>query len=294
MSVLVLGANGQVGCHLQALLQELLPSATFWDRARMDLADADRLEQAVLALRPSAILNAAAYTAVDRAETEAALAWRVNAEAPAALARAASRLDVPLVHISTDYVFDGTAARAYRATDAVAPINVYGRTKLAGELAVASLCQRYWILRTSWVFSEHGANFVKTMLRLARERDTLTVVDDQHGCPTYAGDLAAIMIALVTRPEMTLPYGLYHVAGGEPTSWHRFAERIVAQAHALGLLERAPRVLPIGTRDYPTPARRPMNSVLAADPALRLATGIQPDWQAGLDRMLAHLQAPQA
>jgi dTDP-4-dehydrorhamnose reductase len=289
MRVLVLGATGQVGYHLRLLL----PSAIFWDRARIDLAHADPLEQAVLALRPSAILNAAAYTAVDRAETEAALAWRVNAEAPAALARAARQLDVPLVHLSTDYVFDGAAASAYRETDAVAPINVYGRTKLAGELAVASLCQRYWMLRTSWVFSEHGANFVKTMLRLARERDTLTVVDDQHGCPTYAGDLAAIMIALVNKPGIALPYGLYHVAGGVPTTWRRFAERIVVRAQAAGLLKQVPRVLPISTHDYPTPARRPMNSILAAAPALQQATGVNPDWQAGLDRMLSRLPVPQ-
>jgi len=285
--ILVLGANGQVGFHLRQALSE----AFFWDRSQLDLADPARVEAAVLAFAPDCIVNAAAYTAVDRAESEAALAWRVNAEAPAALARAAQALDATLVHISTDYVFDGSLARAYRKTDPVAPINVYGRTKLAGELAVASLCDRHWILRTSWVFSEHGSNFVRTMLRLGSERDALRVVDDQHGCPTYAGDLAALIAGLLRVRSGELNYGVYHVAGGAPTTWRRFAEAIFAAAVARGLIAKAPAVEPIATCDYPTPAVRPLNSVLAPDPMLFARTGVRPDWARGLARALDRLAA---
>ncbi len=180
MTFLVLGRTGQLASHLQITS----PDAWFWDRATADLSDVANLEEKLVAAAPAAIVNAAAYTAVDRAETEPDLAWRINAEAPAAMARAARRLDVPLIHVSTDYVFDGASGSPYVETDGTRPPSVYGRSKLGGELAVATLCAKHWILRTSWVFSEHGHNFPKTMLRLARERTELRVVDDQHGRPT--------------------------------------------------------------------------------------------------------------
>lgn len=292
MTILVLGSTGQLASHLR----ELLPTATFWSRADADLSQPASLTAAINALRPSAIVNAAAHTAVDRAESEPELAWRVNAEAPAAMARAAQLLDVPLVQVSTDYVFDGSKDGPYLASDPVAPISVYGRSKLGGELAVQTLCDRHWILRTSWVFSEHGHNFVKTMLRLARERDTLTVVNDQHGQPTYAGDLARLIQGLLqdfaSVPQDALPWGRYHVGAGPVVTWRDFAERVVTRAGEHGLIARIPTVSGIPTTAYPTPARRPRNSVLATDPTLSNRYPATFDWQAGLETVLARIAAP--
>ncbi|MGH8166077.1 MAG: dTDP-4-dehydrorhamnose reductase, partial [Woeseiaceae bacterium] len=262
----MLGCRGQVARHLR----EVLEGARFWGRREANLEDSARVEVAVRRAAPTAIINAAAYTAVDKAEDEPALAWRVNAEGAAAVARAAAALDVPLVHISTDYVFDGDSARPYRENDPTCPINVYGRTKLAGELAVASICPRHWILRTSWIFSEFDGNFVTTMLRLANERRSLRVVADQRGRPTYAGDLARVIAALVTgQPLQPVPWGIHHVSGGEAASWHEFAEQVVARGHDAGLVKQRPAVDAIANADYPTRARRPMNSILEPSHALR-------------------------
>ena len=289
MTVLVLGSTGQLASHLR----ETLPAATFWSRAEADLSDPESLPASIIALRPTAIVNAAAHTAVDRAESEPDLAWRVNAEAPAAMARAAQALDVPLIQVSTDYVFDGSKDGAYLVTDPVAPISVYGRSKLGGELAVQTLCQKHWILRTSWVFSEFGHNFVKTMLRLSRERETLTVVDDQRGQPTYAGDLARLIHALLrdvaAAPQDALPWGRYHVGAGPVVTWRDFAERVVTRAGERGLIGRIPTVSGIPTSAYPTPARRPRNSVLATESNLTSRYPDAFDWQAGLEAVLTHL-----
>jgi dTDP-4-dehydrorhamnose reductase len=284
MSVLVIGSSGQLASHLR----EQLPDATFFSRSDVDLSDPRALEAKTRLAWPSAIVNAAAYTAVDKAESERALAWRVNAESPAALAMVAAELNVPLIHISTDYVFDGRGDRPYVESDPTCPINVYGATKLAGELAVTSIAPKHWVLRTSWVFSEHGSNFVKTMLRLAAQRDQLTVVADQRGRPTYAGDLAALIIALLERGE-TVPFGLHHVGGGPVASWHDFAGRIVERAHGRGLLSRAVPIRPLSTAEYPTPARRPLNSVLQPSPALTALAST--NWEVGLEKVLAKLSA---
>jgi dTDP-4-dehydrorhamnose reductase len=286
MTTLVLGATGQLATHLR----ELWPQATFWSRADADLADPHSLRAKIESAHPTAIVIAAAYTAVDKAESEPELAWRVNAEAPAEIARAAAALDVPLVHVSTDYVFDGTKPDPYLESDPVAPLNVYGRSKLGGELAVASIAKRYWILRTSWVFSEHGHNFVKTMLRLGRERDRLSVVNDQIGRPTYAGDLACVIAKLLASSPGTVPYGLHHVGGGPATTWHAFATAIFAAALERGLITRSPEVAGIPTSAYPTPARRPLSSVLAPSASLDGACPGLPDWQAGLGHCLDALQ----
>jgi dTDP-4-dehydrorhamnose reductase len=286
MKILVLGSNGQLAMHLR----ELWPDATFWGRAEADLSAPAAIEARIRDFQPEAIVNAAAYTAVDKAETEPDLAWRLNAEAPAAMARAAAALDVPLVQVSTDYVFDGTKVEPYVETDPVAPLNVYGRTKLGGELAVATLCRRHWILRTSWVFSEHGHNFVKTMLRLARERDRLSVVADQIGRPTYAGDLAAVIGKLLLARPGAVPYGLHHVGGGTPTTWHAFATAIFAAAFKRGLIARSPEVARIPTSAYPTPARRPLSSVLKPSARLERAYPGLVDWQSSLGRCLDTLQ----
>jgi dTDP-4-dehydrorhamnose reductase len=289
MTVLVLGASGQLATHLR----ELLPGAAYWGRSKLDLAQPANVRAAVEAARPSVIINAAAYTAVDKAETERDAAWAVNADAPAMVARAAAALGVPLVHISTDYVFDGTKEGEYEVADPCRPLSVYGASKLGGELAVRALSPAHWILRTSWVFSEFGANFVKTMLRLAGERDELRVVADQFGRPTYAGDLARLVARLVDRgAEARLPFGTYHAVGGAPTSWHGFAEAIVAAGVRHKLLARAPRVTAIGTADYPTPAGRPGNSVLKPSGEGGVVLGVELDWLHGLDvavRRLAKL-----
>lgn len=281
MSIVVLGKSGQLAGHLH----ELMPEADFWGRDHLDISDSQRLENALLEARPSVVINAAAYTAVDRAESEPAIAWRINAEVPAAAARAAAALDVPLIHISTDYVFDGRSSEPYGVDSPVNPLNTYGCTKLAGELAVSSICPQHWILRTSWVFSEYGQNFVKTILRLAGERDTLRIVADQFGRPTYAGDLARVVAFLANsaKRDATCPPGTYHAVGGPVTSWHGFAEAIVAQALQLGRINACPRIEPISTPDYPTPAVRPARSVLLpSDSPRALAEIADFNWGKGL------------
>ena len=307
MSIVVLGCHGQLARHLAACFAGTAPEAMFWGRETVDLAEPTApaaLEAALLEAAPRAIINAAAYTAVDQAESDPETAWRINAEAPAAAARAASRLGAALVHVSTDYVFDGLAAEPYAEDAPTRPLGVYGATKLAGELAVRSLCPQHWILRTSWVFSEHGHNFMKTMLRLARERSTLRVVDDQHGRPTYAGHLAELIAALaagLTAPQdpagdrpglpATLPFGTWHATGGEITTWRGFAARIFAAAVDAGLLDAAPEVIGITTAEYPTPALRPARAVLAPSreiTALEQAPDF--DWHAGLAAALAALR----
>lgn len=286
MSMLVLGSSGQLATHLR----ELLPSAAYWGREKLDLKQPANVRAAVEAHRPSVIVNAAAYTAVDKAESERDAAWALNAEAPAMVARAAASLGVPLIHISTDYVFDGMKEGEYEVADPCRPLSVYGASKLGGELAVRSLCAKHWVLRTSWVFSEFGANFVKTMLRLAGEREELRVVADQVGRPTYAADLARLVAQLAERAaEGPLPFGTYHAVGGAPTSWHGFAEAIVAAGVRHELLARAPRVTAIGTADYPTPAQRPRNSVLAPSGELSSTLGVEFDWARGLDSAVRRL-----
>jgi len=289
MKVLVLGRSGQVARHLQ----ELLPEAQYWGRAELDLAKPTGVSAAIERFRPSVIVNAAAYTAVDKAETEAELARSINAEAPAMVARAAAALDIPLVHISTDYVFDGTKVGEYVVDDACNPINVYGKTKLEGEQAVRALAPKSWILRTSWVFSEHGANFVKTIVRLAGERDELRVVADQFGRPTYAGDLAALIVRVIRVSESgeRLPYGTYHAVGGSVTTWHAFAQMIVKSAIGQGRVGRKPSVMAITTAEYPTAARRPQNSALAPSSELK-PFAIDFDWSRGLARMMQLLAPP--
>ncbi|RZU98349.1 dTDP-4-dehydrorhamnose reductase [Spiribacter vilamensis] len=286
MTILVIGASGQLASHLR----EQIPSAVFRGRVDLDLAEAATIGPAVQALAPSLIINAAAYTDVDGAESEPATAWRINAEGPAALARVAEQLGVPLIHISTDYVFDGSAEAEYGPDAGTCPVNTYGRTKLAGELAVTTLCERHWILRVSWVFSEFGSNFVKTMLRVGAERDALQVVSDQYGRPTYAGDIATVIRHLATSiAEPSLPWGIYHAVGGRIVSWYEFAGMIFREATQRGLLEQAPAVEPIATASYPTPATRPLRAVLAPSPALNAATGYSPDWEIGLTRTLQAL-----
>lgn len=288
MTVVVLGSSGQLATHLR----ELLPDARFCGRDTLDLAQPAGVAAAIEAMRPTAVVNAAGYTAVDKAESEPAVAWRINAESVAAAALAATALDVPFVHVSTDYVFDGRKASEYVESDATNPLGVYGATKLAGEIAARALCKKTWILRVSWVFSEHGANFVKTMLRLAATRDELKVVADQRGRPTYAGDIAAVIAELVRRTDLRqpLPFGTYNAVGGPVVSWHEFAETIVEQACARQLIPKRVPVRPITTAEYPTPARRPASSALKPSGELESASGVAMDWRKGLTAALTNLR----
>ncbi len=285
MRLLLLGGNGQVGRELRRSLAALgeLVVATRGGGAGDAAADFDAPESLVgliARIAPDVVVNAAAHTAVDQAEQDRDAAFRVNAEAPAVLARACAARGALLLHYSTDYVFDGNATRPYREDDPTAPLGVYGESKLAGEVAIRDSGARHAILRTAWVYAAHGRNFLRTMLRLASERDELRVVADQVGAPTPASWIADATAAMLRRGIEDA--GTWHVVADGETSWHGFASAIMREAVAAGLLARAPSVLPIGTADYPTPARRPAYSVL--DTArLRRDFGLQPPgWEAGL------------
>ncbi|AWK90178.1 dTDP-4-dehydrorhamnose reductase [Azospirillum thermophilum] len=285
-TVLVFGAGGQVGFELLRTAWGTGLRPVGLARAEGDVTDAAAVAAAVAAHRPALVVNASAYTAVDKAESEADKAFAVNRDGPANLARACAAAGIPLVHISTDYVFDGTSkSDPWREDDPVGPQGVYAASKLAGEEAVQALLPDHVILRTAWVFGAHGANFVKTMIRLARERDELRVVADQHGCPTPAAAIAAA-IATIARTRLTGGWapGIFHFGGTPATTWHGFADRIVERA--AGRIGRRPPVIPITTADFPTPAKRPANSVLDTT-RIGQAYGILPaDWPTGLDHVL--------
>ena len=263
MRVLITGAGGQVGHELLRLAPEGFETMGMGS-AELDITDAAQVVATVERLQPQLIINAAAYTAVDKAESEPERAWEVNRDGVAHLAIAAERLGIPVLHISTDYIFAGDAHAPYRESDPPRPTGVYGASKLGGEVELVANCSRALVLRTSWVFGVHGNNFVKTMLRLGREHEELGVVADQHGCPTSAASIARALWQLATqyREQGTLPWGIYHFCGAPACSWHEFAVEIFRQAHALGLLPRVPQVRAIATADYPTPARRPAWSAL--------------------------------
>ncbi|WP_347266283.1 dTDP-4-dehydrorhamnose reductase [Paracoccus sp. (in: a-proteobacteria)] len=278
--LLVFGRSGQLATELA----RIAPAAQFLGRESADLTDAGACAAAIRALRPAAVINAAAHTAVDRAESEPDLAHAVNALAPAAMARAAAELGVPFIHVSTDYVFDGSGERPWRESDPTGPLGVYGASKLAGEQGIRAAGGQWLVLRTSWVFSAHGTNFVKTMLRLGAEREELRVVADQWGGPTPAAAIAAACLkitdALRAGADRT---GIYHFAGAPDVTWADFARAIMAQA---GL---ACRITDIATADYPTPARRPANSRLDCAAILQDFGLARPDWQAGLAQTLQEL-----
>lgn len=264
MRILLFGAGGQVGREVSALANARGIPLVGLDRAAVDIRDPEAVARAVARERPCVVINAAAYTAVDKAESEPELAQEINAVAPGVIAAACAQAGTPVIHISTDYVFDGSKAGPYVESDPIAPLGVYGRSKAAGEAAVQAANPRHVIVRTSWVYGAHGNNFLKTMLRLAGARDRLTVVADQHGCPTATYDLArALLAAAEAAAGGTARWGTYHFAGTGATTWHGFAEAIVAAAATH--TGRRVEVAPITTAEYPTPARRPVNSELASD-----------------------------
>jgi dTDP-4-dehydrorhamnose reductase len=290
MRILVAGAQGQLAralhdCALRSGVRELLTRG----RPGLDLAHPAGLACTVRELAPDLIVNAAAYTAVDQAETDAAMAFLINRDGAGALAAAAAECDCPIIHLSTDYVFDGTKPDAYHEQDVTGPTGVYGRSKLAGEAAVAAANGRHLILRTAWVYAAYGSNFVRTILRLANERPQLNVVADQRGNPTYAPHLAEAILTIATRLKdgAAYPWGIYHAAGTGDTTWHEFATAIVHAAGSLGIASVP--VVPITTAQYPTRARRPANSCLDCTKLERTFAVQLPHWRQGLSACIAAL-----
>jgi dTDP-4-dehydrorhamnose reductase len=297
VKILLFGGNGQVGHELRRSLAPLgdvvatTRSGRFEDGSACETADfdlPDALPALIERIAPDIVVNAAAYTAVDRAEDEADAAFRANAQAPRVIAQACAARDALLVHYSTDYVFDGTSTRPYREDDPTAPLGVYGASKLAGEDAIRASGARHMIFRTAWVYAAHGRNFLRTMLRLAAERDELRVVADQVGSPTPAPMIADVTAAILQRPSPAT--GLWHLTSTGGTSWHGFAEAIVERAHAMGLLAKRPAVVPIGTADFPTRAARPAYSRLDTSRLVAEFSCVQlPSWQQGLENVLTEL-----
>jgi dTDP-4-dehydrorhamnose reductase len=302
-TLLVIGQKGQLGFELMRALQPL-GRVVGIDRSTCDLTDTAALDKLVLTVRPDVIVNAAAYTAVDKAEGDQDQAYLVNATSVKALAQSAATVGALLVHYSTDYVFDGSKATAYTEDDATSPVNVYGASKLAGEQAIAAELREHLIFRTTWVFGAHGGNFAKTMLKLAGARDSLNVIADQHGVPTSAALIADVSAHIIAQyfaartagtASATFPFGLYNLTAKGETTWHAYATKVIAEGIAAGLeLKAAPeRIHPIPTSDYPTPAKRPHNSRLSCD-KLESTFGVRlPDWTVHVEstvKLLAELK----
>ena len=291
--ILVTGGDGQLGT---SLLQSPLSAGYELIAPGLDQLDftrPDTIDQ-VLSMRSwAAVINGAAHTAVDRAESEPALAWMINAAAPAQIARHCAAMNIPMVQVSTDYVYPGDKDGIYLESDAAGPLGVYGASKAAGEFAVRAAVPRHLIARTSWVVSPFGANFVKTMLRLGAERHELRVVDDQRGAPTSAQDLAAALLKMTERliEDPQCPVGVFHVVNTGETSWRHVAEAVFERAQRHG--RTAPQVLPITTAEYPTPARRPLNSRLSTERLARDFGVVLPDWRDAIDRIVDQLLQPE-
>lgn len=284
LKVLITGSNGQVGSLLVQQLSEKAEVLAV-DRDKLDITDEQSVMDMVETFQPDVIINAAAHTAVDKAENEVELSYLINRDGPRYLAQAAEKIGAAILHISTDYVFAGDKVGAYSETDPTDPQGVYGASKLAGEQAVIAACPRHIILRTAWVFGETGNNFVKTMIRLGRDRDQLGIVGDQFGGPTYAGDIAATLIAIAERfhSGQDVAWGIYHYSGLPSVSWFEFACFIFEQAQSQGVLDKSPALKSITTSDYPTPAKRPANSRLIMD-KIHTAFGIPAsDWKSALN-----------
>lgn len=287
MRILVTGSNGQLGWELcsQGSLHgfQVIPC----DLPELDITKKSEVNRVIHESKASLVVNAAAYTAVDQAESEPDSAFRVNRDGPTHLAKACQKENIPLVHISTDYVFDGSKRGAYIETDEISPIGVYGKSKAAGEEKIRTGIEEHIIVRTSWLYSTHGQNFVKTMLRLGAEREVLRVVADQHGCPTYTGDLAEAILAIAKQvgEGRPVPWGTYHYCGKGASTWHEFAEAVFQFARQYEPLA-VKHVEAISTSEYPTPAKRPANSVLGCT-LIEKAFGLTPKpWAQSLGVMI--------
>lgn len=295
LEILLFGCNGQVGSELQKSLQPLgnvvsldVTSTEFCG----DFTQPEAIAETVRRIKPDVIVNAAAYTAVDKAESEPELAFVINAKTPGVLAEEAEKIGAWLIHYSTDYVFDGSGDQPWQETDAPAPLNTYGKTKLAGEQLIAAACKKHLILRASWVYGAHGSNFAKTMLRLAHERDSLAVVDDQVGAPTGAALLAQLTADIIPRliANSNLA-GLYHAVAAGETSWYGYARFVIryAKEHGVAIKVADENITAVSSEQFPTPAKRPLNSRLNTT-KLRHAFSIHlPDWQTGVVQMLESL-----
>jgi dTDP-4-dehydrorhamnose reductase len=272
---LVFGAGGQLGRHLLEAPVEPGIEIVGLTRAEADICDETAVEAAITKLAPTSIVNAGAYTAVDKAESEVAQALRVNRDGARLLAKAAAEAGIPFVHLSTDYVFDGRSRTPYTETDPVAPQGSYARSKEEGERAVRAAADKHLILRTAWVYGPFGVNFMRTMLRLGAEREELGIVDDQTGCPTATGDIAAAILSMIETAERPgfADWGTFHYVGGDVVTWYGFAGMIFAEAKRFG--QKSPRLRPITTADYPTPAHRPAYSVLSTA-KLERVFGVRP------------------
>jgi dTDP-4-dehydrorhamnose reductase len=293
-STLIIGQNGQVSRSLIELLEAGGQRLTVVGRPEVDLRDPQSVRRAILAARPSIVVNAAAYTAVDKAEDEPDAAFAVNAAGAEAAAKAAADVDATIIHFSTDYVFDGSKRTPYFETDPVAPLGIYGHSKQEGEDRVAAANPKHIILRTAWVFSPFGSNFVRTMLRLSVERPEIKVVDDQRGNPTFAPDLADLVGRIIPLASASSPdprmFGIFHAANRDETTWFGFAQAIIEGAARRGGRDIA--VLPIGTKDYPTKVARPAYSVLSTE-KLRAACGLElRPWREALSDCLDRLAGP--
>ncbi len=284
MKVLVFGANGQVGKDLVLKLNQNNIDFKAYERESLDITDREQLLSVFKKERPSFVVNAAAYTAVDLAEEEELKARAVNTDAPGIIAKLCSEFDTCLVHISTDYVFDGESIdRLYSEEDVTNPETVYGTTKRDGEIEICEVLAKYIILRTSWVFGEHGNNFVKTMLRLSKSNDELRIVHDQVGAPTYAGDISKAIIQILKADNIN--YGIFHFCGAPYVSWYEFANEIFKKAKAENIIEQEPILKPIQSIDFPQKAKRPKNSRLATA-KIELKYNIQPsNWLNALDNI---------
>ena len=293
MKILVTGKNGQVGFELMRTLAPL-GTVVGVDVKECDLAQSAAIDALLERVRPDIIVNPAAFTEVDKAESQPIIAHAVNAQAPKLLARYAARHNIPIIHFSTDYVFDGKKDGPYTEEDEAKPTSVYGKTKWLGEEAVRKLAAKHIIIRTSWVFGSHGVNFLKTMLKLAAERDKLSVVSDQYGAPTSARMLAEAVAQIITElgePGSYRKYGTYHVAARGETSWHGYAQVVVERAIKLGLdLKISPKeIKPITTKEYPMPAPRPANSRLDTTKVSMTFSGSLPKWQDEVEKVIQEL-----
>lgn len=286
MKVLVTAAQGQVGHALMSLAQDSPVDVISLTRTQLDITDPTSIQTSIEQIKPDVLVNAAAYTAVDKAESDQPAAYRVNETGPENLARACKQADIPLIHISTDYVYSGEQTQPYTECDPSGPLNVYGASKLAGDKAIASILDEYIILRTSWVFGQHGNNFVKTMLRLGKERDELSIIDDQHGGPTAAEDIAETILKLCDSIQAgKAAWGLYHYSGQPAASWYGFASAIFDRAKSMGF-DLGVKLKAITTQDYPTPAKRPKSTILDCNKIKKRYNIDQPDWHERLDAII--------
>ena len=289
MKILITGAKGQVGSELVMQAQLRSHEVVATDREQLDITDQSAVLAFVEQEQPDVIINAAAYTAVDQAESDQELTYKINAEAVKFLAEAAKAIDVPLLHISTDYVFDGTKSEPYVEDDPIKPVNLYGASKRKGEEYLEQSGVNFVNLRTSWVFGLEGNNFVKTMIRLASERDEFGVIDDQLGGPTFAADIASALLYIAEQAQENAfdRWGTYHFSGMPYVSWWQFADYAIKKAFELGQISALPKVNRLTTDQYPTPAKRPHNSRMDLS-KVQEKLGLQPsDWQSGVDKLLS-------